>query len=108
MDINNLNKRHFNKYSKYYLVEYGVETHLLKYENCILFIDVVVKSNMSVPPYKTAYHIANHWKKAHPELKNAIGAKIFISENNSLEINQFSQTKLKYKKGILFNYWSKN
>ncbi len=108
MDINNINKRHFNKYSKYYLVEFGVESNLLKYENCILYIDVVIKSNMSAPPYKTAYEIANNWKKVHPELKNAIGAKIFILENGNPDTNQYSQIKVKYKKGILFNYWNKN
>ncbi len=108
MDINNINRRHFRKYDKYYNVEFGVSTRLRDYKNCILFIEVIIGSNWSIPPYKTALEIANHWKNTHPELRNAIGAKIFIADTKYEDKNTISQIKVKHKKGILFNFWNKN
>jgi hypothetical protein len=108
MDINSINRRHFKKYEKYYNVEFGVSTRLVDYKNGILFIEVIISSKWTIPAYKTALEIAKHWKNTHPELKYAIGAKIFIADLNEEDKNTFSKIKIKYKKGILFNYWNKN
>jgi len=104
MDIHSINRRHFLKHSYYYRLEYDVSSRLLNYKNCILYIEVFTNDKWQKPPYKTALEVANSWKKTHPELKNALGAKIFILDNSSSDVKH----KTKYKKGILFNFWNKN
>ncbi len=104
MDIHSINKRHFLKHSFHYRLEYDLSSRLLKYENCILYIEVSIGRRWQKPPYKTALEIANNWKNIHPELNNALGAKIFISDIDKDKSN----SKIKYKKGILFNFWNKN
>lgn len=104
MDIRSINKRHFSKHNFHYRLEYDLSSRLLKYENCILYIEVSIGEKWKKPPYKAALEIANNWKDIHPELNNALGAKIFILDLDKKE----SKSKIKYKKGILFNFWNKN
>jgi len=104
MDIHSINKRHFLKHSYHYRLEYDLSSRLINYENCILYIEVSIGEKWQKPPYKAALEVANSWKKTHPELNNALGAKIFILDNNSSDV----KPKIKYKKGILFNFWNKN
>ena len=119
MNINGINKRHFLKYNMQYRMEHDISSRLIRYDNCILHIEVSIGEKWRKPPHKTALEIATNWKHIHPELKNALGAKIFIVDSNSDDHNQMSKIKgdalssevyrkVKYKKGILFNYWNKN
>ncbi len=108
MNIDSINKRHFLKYNVQYRLEYDLSTKLVKYENCIMFISIHIGTNWKKTPYKTALDIARNWREVHPELKNAVGAKVYIVESqNAIEENT-SELKIKYKKGILFDYWHKN
>jgi hypothetical protein len=119
MDINVINKRHFLKYNMQYRIEHDISSRLISYDNCILHIEVFFGKKWKKPPYKTALEIAKNWKFIHPELKNALGAKIFIIDSNDDSYDQISETKrdvlgnevnrrVRYKKGILFNFWNKN
>jgi len=108
MDIKRINKRHFLKHNIQYRLEYDLTSRLLKYKNCILFIEVSFGDRWPKPAYKTALEIAKNWKNIHPELKNALGAKIFITSILNDDKEHGSETKIKYKKGILFNFWNKN
>ena len=108
MDIERINKRHFLKHNIQYRLEYDLTSRLLKYENCILFIEVSFGKRWPKPAYKTAMEIAKNWKNIHPELKNALGAKIYITDFLNSTENTSSKTKIKHKKGVLFNYWNKN
>ncbi len=108
MDIEGINKRHFLKYNMQNRMEHDLSSRLVKYENCILHIEVASGAKWKKPPYKTALKIAKNWKDIHPELKEALGAKIFILDSKDDYPNQGPEIKIKYKKGILFNYWNKN
>jgi hypothetical protein len=108
MNIENINKRHFLKYNMYYRLEYGISSELIKYENCILYLEVSIGAKWNKPPYKTALEIAKNWRNTHPELKNALGAKIFILDSKFDNQDSFSDIRVKHKKGILFNFWNKN
>jgi len=109
MNIEHINKRHFKKYNSYYNSEYGISTRLISYKNCILNIEILNSSGQKKPPYKIAFDIAKHWKNSHPEFKFAIGAKVFIADLSTKDQkNPLTEIKIKYKKGILFNFWSKN
>jgi len=104
MDIRSINKRHFLKHSYHYRVEYDLSSRLLNYQNCILIIEVSIGEKWQKPPYRAALEVANSWKNTHPELNNALGAKIYIFDKDSSGKN----SRVKYKKGILFNFWNKN
>lgn len=108
MDIERINKRHFLKHNIQYRLEYDLTSRLLKYENCILHIEVSFGDRWSKPAYKTALEIAKNWKNIHPELKNALGAKIFITDVSNNHDESGSKIVIKHKKGILFNFWNKN
>jgi len=74
-----------------------------------MYIEILNNAGRKKPPYKIAFDIAKHWKNTHPEFKFAIGAKVFIVDMPAGEREKtVTEIKIKYKKGILFNYWSKN
>ncbi len=91
-----------------YRLEYDLSTKLIKYENCIMFINIYIGAKCKKTPYKTAMDIANNWRDIHPELKNALGAKVYIIESHNVQEDSPNNFEVKYKKGILFNHWYKN
>jgi hypothetical protein len=62
----------------YYRISLGLSSKLLKYENGIFHLEVVLTKKWDKNFNATAAEIAYSWKSRHPELCKAIGCKVFI------------------------------
>lgn len=78
MDIQKLNRRHFVETDLYYRVSLGLSSKLIKYENCVIHLEVTLGRKWDKSYNATAAEIAHCWKNSHPELDKAIGCKVFI------------------------------
>lgn len=107
MDIEKINKRHYVETDMYFRVELGLSSKLLKYENGIFHLEVVVgakwKRNLSAAAAEMAYS----WKDSNNELGTAIGCKVYlidakISPFKQYLINAEINPQYDAKKGVLF------
>lgn len=83
MDIEKLNRKHFIETDMYYRVEYGLSSKLVKYENCIIFLEVTLGRRWRKNYNATAIELATLWKETHEELSGAIACKVFIYDNKN-------------------------
>ena len=107
MDIEKLNRKHFLGLDMYYRVGFGLSSKLIKFENGILHIEVVIGRKWKRNYNSTAAELAYAWRDSHKELSKAIACKVFIID---CKINQYKQffiqsgIKPTYdaRKGIIF------
>ncbi len=107
MDIEKINRKHFVETDMYYRVEHGLSSRLMKYENCIIHLEISIGKKWTKNYNATALELANIWKETHGELQGAIACKVFIYDNrlNSYKSELvMSGVKPEYdaKKGIIF------
>ncbi len=108
MDIERLNRKHFLGLDMYYRVGYGLSSKLLKFENGIFHLEVVVGRKWRNNYNSTAAELAYAWRDSHKELSKAIACKIFIvncKTNNYKHFFIHSGIKPSYdaKKGVIFS-----
>ncbi len=108
MDIEKINRKHFLGLDMYYRVGYGLSSKLIKFENGIFHLEVVIGKKWKNNYNATAAELAHAWKDSHKELSKAIAAKVFIIDCKTFNYKQFlihSGTKPGYdaKKGIIFS-----
>ena len=107
MNINRINKEFLLKKGMYNAVLYGLTSTMYSYQNGIIHLQVYLRSKRIKNYPTTAYKIAHAWKNSIPELKNAIGCKIFIidldkSHNAKALIDMGVKIDYHAQKGILF------
>ena len=108
MDIQKINRRHFVETDLYYRVSMGLSSKLLKYNNGIFHLEVIIGRKWIKDYNATAAEIGHIWKSSNLELVNAIGCKVFIFDlrtgENKVELVKSGLCK-KYdsSKGILFS-----
>ncbi len=108
MDIEKINRRHFVETDLYYRVSMGLSSKLLKYNNGIFHLEVIIGRKWVKDYNATAAEIGNIWKSSNLELVNAIGCKVFIfdlrtGENKAELVKSGRCTKYDSSKGILFS-----
>ncbi len=107
MNIDEINRKHFIETDMYYRVGYGLSSKILDYKSGIITIEVVIGKKWEKDYNTTVVEMANCWKKNHPELKHALGCKIYIIDT---KINAYKRSLIHSgvkpgydaKKGILF------
>lgn len=107
MDIEKINKRHYFETDMYYRVELGLSSKLLKYENGIFHLEVVVGSKWPRNLNAAAAEMAYTWKDANNELQNSIGCKVYLVDTKNHPFKKYlvnSDIAPQYdaKKGVLF------
>ncbi len=107
MDIEKINKKHYLGLDMYYRVGYGLSSKLLKFENGVIHLEVVLGRKWKKNYNATAAELAHCWKESHGELQNALACKVFIVDTKNNNYKQFfihSGIKPQYdaKKGIIF------
>lgn len=107
MDIERINKRHFIETDMYYRVELGLSSKLLKYENGIFHLEVVVGRKWTRNLNAAAAEMAYAWRDSNDELKNSIGCKVYLLDVKNTPYKQYlinSEIQPTYdaKKGVLF------
>jgi hypothetical protein len=107
MDIEKINKRHFIKTDMYYRVELGLSSKLLKYENGIFHLEVIVGKKWSRNLNAAAAEMAYAWRETNAELSNSIGCKVYLVDlkNNPFKkylVNSDILPQYDAKKGVLF------
>ena len=107
MNIEEINRKHFIETDMYYRVGYGLSSKMLNFRSGIITIEVTISRKWHKDYNTTALEMANIWKTNHPELKHAIGCKIFIIDTKKNAYKKsliHSGIKPGYdaKKGILF------
>ena len=107
MDIEKINKRHYVETDMYFRIELGLSSKLVKYENGIFHLEVIVgpkwKRNLSAAAAEMAYS----WKDSNDELQSAIGCKVYLIDAKSSPFKQYlinAEINPQYdaKKGVLF------
>lgn len=107
MNIEDINRKHFVETDMYYRVGFGLSSKLLKYQNGIFHIEIVIGKKWEKSHNATASEIAHGWKNNHFELSKAIGCKVYIIDTKSFPykrslIHQGAKPGYDAKKGILF------
>ena len=107
MDIKQLNKRYYLQREMRNPTLNGLSSTLSSYENGIMQIKVFVNSSWNKSYQFAAYEVAHAWKKGLPELRNAIGCKVFIYDihkqaNDNNLLKEGPSFRVHAKKGILF------
>lgn len=107
MDINKINKRHYVETDMYFRVKLGLSSKLLKFENGIFHLEVVVGRKWTRNLSAAAAEMAYSWKDSNAELKNAIGCKVYLVDTKNSPFKQYlinSEILPQYdaKKGVLF------
>lgn len=108
MDIERINKKHFLGLDMYYRVGFGLSSKLLKFENGILHIEIVIGRKWKKNYNATAAELAHAWKNSHLELSKALACKVFITD---CKLNPYKQFLIHNgvspdydaKKGIIFS-----
>lgn len=78
MDIDNINRKHFLGLDMYYRVGYGLSSKLIRFENGIIHLEVIIGRKWKKSYNATAAEMAFAWKDSHLELSKAIACKVFI------------------------------
>lgn len=107
MDIEKINRKHFLGLDMYYRVGYGLSSKLLKFDNGIFHLEVVIGRKWKKNYNATAAEMAYAWRDGHKELGKAIACKVFIIDCKSYQYKQYlinSGIKPAYdgKKGVIF------
>jgi hypothetical protein len=107
MDIEKINKRHYVETDMYYRVEVGLSSKLLKYENGIFHLEVIVGRKWNRNLSAAAAEMAYTWKNSNAELTTAIGCKVYLIDTKNSPFKQYlvnAEISPQYdaKKGVLF------
>lgn len=107
MDIKQLNNRYYLQREMRDPILKGLSSTLSSYENGIMQIKVFINSEWNMSYQVAAYEVAHAWKKSLPELRNAIGSKVFIYDmhkqaNDRNLLKEGPSFRVHAKKGILF------
>jgi len=107
MDIQKINKRHYMATDVFYRVSLGLSSKLLKYENGIFHLEIVITKKWEKNYNATAAEIAYCWKSTHPELYKAIACKVFIidmrhDDNKSFLVDSGITPTYDAYKGVMF------
>lgn len=92
----------------YYRSQYGISSQIVKYDNLVFHINVVISSNTFRSYSSVAAEIAYMWKQSVKELNLAIGCKInFIDgHKNPLNLSLYKEgisVNFDARKGVLFH-----
>lgn len=85
MNIEDINRKHFIKTDMFFRVGKGLSSKLLKYEHGIVYLELEIRDKWTRSLDAGAWAVANSWKNEHPELKEAIAAKVYIIDSRSYE-----------------------
>ncbi len=107
MDIERINKRHFVHTENYYRAEKGLSSKLLKYQNGVFHIEVVVHRKWKKNLNAAAAEMAYTWRDSNKELKGAIGCKVYLINVKDSDLKRYllnTEITPSYdaKKGVLF------
>jgi len=107
IDIEKINKRHFLETDMYYRVEMGLSSRLIKYNNGVFHLEVVIGRKWEKNYSAAAAEMAYCWKQTNEELTGAIACKVYIIDTNKNPYKQLlmhSDVEVEYdaRKGILF------
>jgi len=107
MDIKQINNKYFHSSEMNEAKQKGINSSMYSYRNGIMYIKVFLNSQWSKNYQVTAYEVAHNWRNNVPELKKALGAKVFIIDlhkqmNEGFNSEDGSQSVSHAKKGILF------
>ena len=107
MNIEEINRKHFMETDMYYRVGYGLSSKLLKFENGIIFLEVLIGKKWKKSYNATAFELAKCWKDTHQELAKAIACKVFIIDTKAYPYkrtlrNMGASPGYDAKKGIIF------
>ncbi len=108
MNLIEINRKHLLKCDVVYRVNYGLTSKLVRYQNGILYLEVMFTKKWTKDYDQTTEEISRCWRDSNIELSHAIGAKVYI-----IDARQFEYKKDLYlaahvasydaKKGMLFN-----
>jgi hypothetical protein len=107
IDIEKINKRHFLETDMYYRIEKGLSSRLLKVENGVFHLEVVINRKWDKNYSAAAAEMAYCWKDSNEELSHAIACKVYIIDTKKypykhLLISSDVEAEYDAKKGILF------
>ena len=107
MNIEEINRKHFMETDMYYRVGFGLSSKLLKFENGIIYLEVLIGKKWNKSYNATAFELSNCWKETHKELSKAIAAKVFIIDTKAFPYkkelrNMGASPGYDAKKGIIF------
>ena len=107
IDIEKLNRKHFLESDMYYRLELGLASRLLKCENGIFHLEVVIGKKWNKNYNAAAAEMAYCWKNSNDELKATIGCKVYIIDTQKnpykqVLINSEISPDFDARKGILF------
>ncbi|MBK7787669.1 MAG: hypothetical protein IPJ54_03625 [Saprospiraceae bacterium] len=107
IDIEKINKRHFLETDMYYRVEMGLSSRLIKYNNGVFHLEVVIGRNGKKKLQRSSSEMAYCWKQTNEELTGAIACKVYIIDTNKnpykhLLLNSDVEVEYDARKGILF------
>ena len=107
MDIKQINKKYFDTNELNDEKQRGISSSIYSYNNGIMYIKVFINSRWKKNYQMTAFEVAYNWRNNIPELKKALGAKVFIMDldkqvNDKLLLEKGLFNSSHAKKGILF------
>jgi len=108
MNIQELNNRHFQKTDFIYRQGFGLSSRLLKFQNGIIYLEIIFGNRWKKGYNATAYEIARCWRDHHPELHAAVGCKIYIIDARLYPFKKELYSKSRpvcydAKKGVIFS-----
>jgi len=108
MNIQELNKRHFFQTDFIYRKGFGLSSRLLKFQNGIIYLEIIFGRRWKKNYNATAYEIARCWRDHHPELRGAVGCKIYIIDARMYPFKKELYSKQRpvcydAKKGVIFS-----
>ena len=107
MNIEEINRKHFVETDMYFKVGYGLSSKLTAFKFGFFTLEVVISKKWTKNYNITAQEIANLWKDAYPELKNALGCKVYIIDTKAHPYKQYCihrgiRPGYDAKKGVIF------
>lgn len=99
--------KHKNETDTFYRMSHGLSSKLLKYQNGIIHLELIINQKWKKNHNAAASEIGQIWKGSYVELADALGCKVFIIDERkgrSLQKQPHPLRKPEYDayKGILF------
>jgi hypothetical protein len=107
IDIEKLNRKHFLETDMYYRIELGLASRLLKCENGIFHLEIIINRKWDRNYNAAAAEMAYCWRNCNEELKHTLGCKAYIIDTikhpyKQLLLNSEITPDYDGRKGVLF------
>lgn len=107
-NLEKINRRHILEIECAYRKKHDLYSRLVTYRNGIIYLEVMFGPRWRKNYRSTAFEIAHFWRKNHPEITEAVGAKVYIIDARKHLYKRnayFNGEHLDHdsKKGVLFS-----